>query len=100
MIKREKKRELAFELLAESARCDQRFERRIDNLRGARTIRVVAGFDCEEFSVGEDHAQLVIQAMKEGAKIGALGSCSIFGHVLGRRHYAAGGADCIRSPSG
>jgi hypothetical protein len=50
--------------------------------------------------VGEDHAQLVIQAMKEGAKIGALGSCSIFGHVLGRRHYAAGGADCIRSPSG
>ena len=73
-----------FDLPAQCARGRHRFKRGADNLRGSRTIRVVCRFGFQEFGVGEDDAQLIVQMVKQSAKIVQPGSCSIFGHCCGR----------------
>jgi hypothetical protein len=67
--------------VAQITRRGHRVECGADNLRRTRTIRVIAGLGFEKFGVGEDDAQLIIQAMQEDTKIGDVDAGSIFGRV-------------------
>jgi hypothetical protein len=100
--------------LAEDARHRQRFERGADNMRSSRTVRVVGGFGFEEFRVGQDDTQLVVQLVKQRAEITVLRVARTFsGHVRRRDGgqsrmggtraetvYAAVVGEEIRNPSG
>ena len=56
-------------LPAQGAGSPHRFERARHDLRGARAIRIVGNFRVQEFGVGEDHAELIVQTMEEETQL-------------------------------
>lgn len=60
---------LASGVRGKHARHRQRFERGADHLRRAQTIGVVSGLRLEQFGVGQDDTELIVQAMEESGKI-------------------------------
>jgi len=76
------------ETVAEGA-CDrQGFERGADDMRRTHAVGVVRRLGGEELGVGEDDAQLIIEAMKERRKIARVeGGRAIFSHgPQGKKH--------------
>ncbi len=95
--------------VAQDARHRQRLERRANHVRRAHTIGVVRRLGREEFGVGEDHAQLVVEPVKKSGKIARFqGGRAIFSHGSAVRteafrpcgRQAAVVGDDIRKPSG
>lgn len=69
--------------LRNHARHRQRFERGTDDMRGPRAIRVVGGFGFEEFRVRQNHAELVVQAVKQCVEVRAGHAYEIVRHGQG-----------------
>src|SRR5688572_18969236 len=67
----------------------QRVEHAGDDLTGARPARLVFQFGLEEFPVGQDDPELIVQAMKEQPEIWRLAGRGSGSHVGGRHHEAS-----------
>ena len=74
------------ETVAENPRDREGLERGAHDMRRAHAVGVVRRLGGEELGVGEDDAQLIIEAMKERGKIARLESGrAIFSHGPQRR---------------
>jgi hypothetical protein len=56
-------------LLADFSRGGHRGERALDDLRGARAVRVVGSFRMEQLRVSENHSELVVEPVEERTQI-------------------------------
>jgi hypothetical protein len=73
--------ELELRALAQDARDRQGFERSADHMRRPLAVGIVRRLGFEQFRVGEDDAQLIVEAMKESGKIARIqGGRAIFSH--------------------
>ena len=91
---------LELRALAQDARHRQRLERGADDMRCTHTIGIVWRLGRKELGMGEDDAQLIIEAMKESGKIARfLGGRAIFSHGPQKNAKAFRVVPRVRRPS-
>src|SRR5215204_7550737 len=71
------------------ARRCQRVEHAGHDLSGPRPTDLVLQLGFEQFGVGEDDSELVVQPMEQQAEVGRLVWSGSWGHVRGHHHEAS-----------